>query len=173
MTAANVDDFLDGVDVVLDGVDFSVSKRGGWFSNRARAKGIPVVTAGPWGTVRPCWSFSPDGMSFDDYFDVNDQTSNRDALIAFAVGLAPRSTHGRYMDFSRVSFNRRRGPSLDVACQLCSALAVTEGHAFDFKRRGLAPAPVYRQFDPLPQSGSSQVGCVGETAGPCKGCDGP
>ncbi|MBK9695277.1 MAG: ThiF family adenylyltransferase [Elusimicrobia bacterium] len=148
VTAANVDDFLDGVDVVLDGVDFFCFEARRMVFNRARAKGIPVVTAGPLGYSSALLVFSPDGMSFDDYFDVNDQTSNRDALIAFAVGLAPRSTHGRYMDFSRVSFNRRRGPSLDVACQLCSALAVTEAMRLILKKEGLAPAPVYRQFDP-------------------------
>jgi molybdopterin/thiamine biosynthesis adenylyltransferase/nitroreductase len=148
VTAANVDDFLDGVDVVMDGVDFFCFEARRMVFNRARAKGIPVVTAGPLGYSSALLVFSPDGMGFDEYFDVDDQTSNRDALIAFAVGLAPRSTHGRYMDFSRVSFNRRRGPSLDVACQLCSALAVTEAMRLILKKEGLAPAPAYRQFDP-------------------------
>ncbi len=148
VTAANVDEFLDGVDVVMDGVDFFCFEARRMVFNRARAKGIPVVTAGPLGYSSALLVFSPDGMSFDDYFDVNDQTSNRDALIAFAVGLAPRSTHGRYMDFSRVSFNRRRGPSLDVACQLCSAVAVTEAMRLILKKEGQAPAPAYCQFDP-------------------------
>lgn len=149
VTAENVDAFLDGVDVVMDGVDFFCFEARRMVFNRARAKGIPVVTAGPLGYSAALIVFSPDGMSFDEYFDVHDGTPSREALISFAVGLAPRSTHGSYMDFSRVSFNRRRGPSLDVACQLCSAVAVTEAIRLILKKEGLAAAPVYCQFDPF------------------------
>lgn len=149
VTAENVDQFLEGVDVVLDGVDFFCFAARRMVFNRARAKGIPVVTAGPLGYSSALIVFSPDGMSFDEYFAVDDDTPAREALISFAVGLAPRSTHGTYMDFSRVSFNRRRGPSLDVACQLCSAVAVTEAIRLILKKEGLSPAPVYCQFDPF------------------------
>jgi molybdopterin/thiamine biosynthesis adenylyltransferase len=135
VTAANVDDFLDGVDVVMDGVDFFCFEARRMVFNRARAKGIPVVTAGPLGYSSALLVFSPDGMSFDDYFDVNDQTSNRDALIAFAVGLAPRSTHGRYMDFSRVSFNRRRGPVLGRGLPIVQRGGRHRGHAADPEKR--------------------------------------
>jgi molybdopterin/thiamine biosynthesis adenylyltransferase len=98
VTESNIDGFLDGVDVVLDGLDFFAIKARRLLFRRARERAIPVVTAGPIGFGTPFMVFTPDGMSFDEYFDLTDRTSTVDSYIRFYLGMAPQraspSIHG-------------------------------------------------------------------------------
>ncbi len=50
---------------------------------------------------------------------------SEEKYLAFALGLAPKAIQFRYMDTSKVSFKSKKGPSLNMACQLCSGLAGT------------------------------------------------
>lgn len=149
ISTENIDAFLDGVDIVLDGIDFFAFKARRLLANKAREKGIPFITAGPIGFSTALIVFTPDGMSFDDYFCVDDNTKLHECYIRFAVGIAPMATQRKYMDLTRVSFSHRRGPSLDLACQLCSAVVAAETIRVVLKRTGLEPAPQYYQFDSL------------------------
>lgn len=145
----NMDDFLKDSDVLIDGIDFfSVDIRRHLFG-RAREMGIPAVTSAPLGFSATVHVFAPDSMSFDDYFDMKDKMTYVEKLIAFAVGLAPRATHMKYMKLNFVSLKERRGPSLSIACNLCSALAATETINLILRKRPVKPAPHYFQFDPL------------------------
>src|SRR4051794_32791265 len=85
ISASNVDEFLEDVDVVLDGIDFFAYPIRRLIFNRAKKRGIPVVTAGPLGFSTALLIFTPDGMSFDEYFDVDDATPLRECLIRFAL----------------------------------------------------------------------------------------
>lgn len=148
ITDDNLDAFLEGVDVVVDGLDFFVFEVRRKLFNRARELGIPVVTAAPLGFSSALLVFTPDGMSFDEYFDVNDDTPDRRKYINFALGLAPNSTHSRYLDASVVDFDLGKGPSMNVGCQMCSAFAATETLRLILGRKGVKPAPFYLQYDP-------------------------
>jgi hypothetical protein len=113
----------------------------------ARQRGIWGVTAGPIGFSTAWLAFDPRGMSFDDYFDLRDGMSRHDQLISFAVGLAPSGIHTRAMDLGRVNLDARKGPSLALACQLCSGVASAEVVKILTGRGTVRAAPHYAQFD--------------------------
>jgi molybdopterin/thiamine biosynthesis adenylyltransferase len=147
ITPENVGDFLDNCDVLVDGIDFFELGIRRLLFREARQRGRWSVTAAPLGFSTAWLTFDPKGMSFDDYFDLNDSMSRVDQLIAFLVGLAPRATQRTYMDLSAADPARRRGPSAGLACQLCSGVTAAEVLKILLKRTPLRPAPAYSQFD--------------------------
>nr|NJM04333.1 hypothetical protein [Desulfobacula sp.] len=123
----NIDDFIEGVDIVLDSLDFFAFDVRRLLFNRAREKGIYVITAGPLGFSSAMLVFAPDkGMGFDEYFNIVAGMKPEEQYLAFALGLAPKATQFKYMDTSKVSFKSKKGPSLYISCQLCCAMAGTE-----------------------------------------------
>lgn len=147
-----VDEFLEGVDLVLDSLDFFAFDARRLLFTRAREKGVHVITAGPLGFSSAMLIFAPDqGMGFDEYFNITENMKSEDQYLAFALGLAPKAAQFKYMDTSKVSFKSGKGPSLNLACQLCSAMAGTEALRIILKRKGLKPVPYYFQFDPFVQ----------------------
>jgi molybdopterin/thiamine biosynthesis adenylyltransferase len=147
VTAADVGTFLDGVQVVVDGIDFfEIDVRRRVF-REARRRGIWALTAGPIGFSTAWLVFAPDGMSFDDYFDIDDSMSRLDKLIAFLTGLTPEATQRTYMDLSQVDTRTGRGPSSELACHLCSGVAAAETLKILLGRTPIQPAPCYFQFD--------------------------
>lgn len=148
VTVENLDAFLRGADVVIDGLDFfafSIRRR---LFMRARELNIPVITAGPLGFSTALLVFTPGGMSFDEYFDIREGMDEEECFLRFAMGLSPRGAHFRYIDSARVSLKRRKGPSSFIACQMCAAVASMEAVRLVLGRPGVRPAPAYLQFDP-------------------------
>lgn len=144
---ANMDEFLDGVDLYIDGLDFfAFDARRDVFAACA-AKGIPAITAGPIGMGAALLVFAPGGMSFDDYFGWGDLPDTEKAL-RFAVGLAPAMLHRGYLvDARAVDLAQRRGPSTSMACQICAGVAGTEALKVLLQRGTVRLAPHGTQFD--------------------------
>ncbi len=150
VTEENMDAFLDGVDVVIDGMDFFNIEMRRKIFKRAWDKHIHVITAGPMGFGSAFMVFAPDrGMTFDRYFDLYDEMSMDEKLIAFFVGLAPKAAQKNYTVPGSISMADRRGPSLGSGCQLCAAVAAAEAVRILLGKPGLRPAPHYFQFDPF------------------------
>ena len=147
ITGDNVEQFLDGADVLLDGVDFFSIEARRLLFREARNRGIWAVTAGPIGFGTAWLAFSPEGMTFDRYFDVHDGMERLDQLIAFAVGLTPRATHLRYLDLSKVDPESGAAPSVGLACHLASGVAATKVLKILLGRKPIRAAPRYFQFD--------------------------
>lgn len=147
VTRANVDEFLDGVDLYIDGLDFfAFDARRDVFAACA-AKGIPAITAGPIGMGTALLVFMPGGMSFDDYFGWGDLPDPEKAL-RFAIGLAPAMLHRGYLvDARAVNLAQRRGPSTAMACQICAGVAGTEALKLLLGRGPVRAAPYGLQFD--------------------------
>ena len=147
----NILEFMADADVLIDGIDFfSINERRLMFKE-ARDKCIYAVTAGPLGFSSAMLVFSPDGMSFDEYFDINDDMTYLEKIVAFGVGLAPASLHMNYLDLNKVDLNSKKGPSLVSACNLCSSLVLTEIMKIILNKKKLKSAPNYIQFDPFLQ----------------------
>jgi molybdopterin/thiamine biosynthesis adenylyltransferase len=147
ITPGNVADLLDGVDVVVDGIDFFAIEARRLVFREARRRGIWAITAGPIGFSTAWLTFSPTGMSFDEYFDLDDAMDRADQLVAFLVGLTPQATQRPYMDFREVDASTGRGPSAGLACHLCSGVAGAEVVKILLGRSPIRPAPWYFQFD--------------------------
>jgi molybdopterin/thiamine biosynthesis adenylyltransferase len=143
----NLGQFLDGVDVYVDGIDyFAFDIRRAVFA-ACRSRGIPAITAAPLGMGAALLTFTPDGMSFDDYFQIAGHPAAEQAL-RFLVGLAPSLLHGSYLaDPSRVRFGDQAGPSTPMACELCAGMAATQALKLLLGRGRVRAAPHGIHFD--------------------------
>jgi molybdopterin/thiamine biosynthesis adenylyltransferase len=146
---ANLDTFLQGVDIVVDGIDFFAFEIRRRLFKRAHELGIPVITAGPLGFSTAVLVFMPDGMGFDEYFDIHDELPEKHRYLHFAMGLAPRATHLAYLDRRFVDIHEKRGPSLHIACQLCAAMTATEVVRIVLGKGRVRAVPCFTQFDPF------------------------
>jgi molybdopterin/thiamine biosynthesis adenylyltransferase len=143
----NLDEFLDGVDLYIDGLDFfAFDIRQKTFA-RCAALGVPATTVAPLGMGAALLNFMPGKMTFEEYFQWGD-LPEIDKAIRFVVGLAPAGLHRGYLVVpSTVSFAERRGPSTIMACQLCAGIAATEALKILLKRGKVRAAPHGSQFD--------------------------
>jgi hypothetical protein len=147
VSASNLDAFLDGVDVYIDGLDFfAFEARRQTFEACAR-KGIFAVTAAPLGMGTGVLVFKPGGMTFEEYFGWAGADETEMAL-RFLVGLAPAGLHRGYLvDPSHVDLAARRGPSTAMGCYLCAGAAATETLKILLNRGKRVHAPHGYQFD--------------------------
>jgi molybdopterin/thiamine biosynthesis adenylyltransferase len=144
---ANLGEFLDGVDLYIDGLDFfAFDIRQQTFALCA-ARGIPATTVAPLGMGAALLNFMPGKMTFEQYFQWG-KLPEIDKAIRFVVGLAPAGLHRPYLvEPAAVSFAERRGPSTIMACQLCAGVAATEALKILLGRGDVRAAPYGMQFD--------------------------
>jgi hypothetical protein len=92
-------------------------------------------------------NFVPGGMTFDDYFRLNEGADSEKPL-RFLMGLAPARLQMAYLaDPSAVDLDSRRGPSTIMACQLCAGVAATEALKILLGRGPVRAAPWGYHFD--------------------------
>ena len=151
ISESNLDEFLDGVDVVIDGLDFFCFEIRRLLFKRAVEKGLHVITAGPMGFSGAMLIFSPGGMGFDEYFNIRPGMPDQEKYLSFALGLSPKATHVKYMDLKKVSLDSKAGPSLNASCQICSGMAAAEALKVMLGKGKVKPAPHYFQYDPYLQ----------------------
>lgn len=143
----NADAFLDGADVLVDGIDaFEIDLRRLLF-RKARERGIYALGAGPVGFSTVWVIFSPEGMSFDRYFDLSDGMTGVESFAAYVVGMAPSMLQRGYMDLAFLDYRNRTGPSAGLACHLASGVVAAEVLKILLGRGSVHVAPVYHQFD--------------------------
>jgi molybdopterin/thiamine biosynthesis adenylyltransferase len=147
VTSDNLDDFLDGVDLYVDGLDFFAFQARQQVFAACAAKGIPAVTAAPLGMGAAVLNFLPGGMSFSDYFRLDDGPEAEKPL-RFLIGLTPaRLQMGYLVDPSTVDLANQKGPSTIMACQLCAGVAATEALKLLLGRGPVRTAPRGYHFD--------------------------
>lgn len=147
VTPDNLDAFLDGVDLYIDGLDFFAFEIRQQVFAACAAKGIPAVTAAPLGMGAAVLNFLPGGMSFDDYFRL-ENGPEAELPLRFLMGLAPaRLQMGYLVDPSMVDLKNRKGPSTIIACQLCAGIAATEALKILLRRGPVRAAPKGYHFD--------------------------
>ena len=147
ITSSNLEEFLDGVDLYIDGLDFFAFEARQQVFAACAARGIPAITAAPLGMGAAVLNFLPGGMSFKDYFRLEDGTE-ADKPLRFLMGLAPaRLQMGYLIDPSAVDLANRKGPSTIMACQLCAGIAATEALKILLGRGQVHAAPWGVHFD--------------------------
>lgn len=144
---SNVGAFLEGVDLLVDAVDFFKLDARRVLYAACRERRIPVVVSAPLGMSATVHVFVPDGMSFEDYFDLRPGMSQVDELVAFLIGLSPALLHAPYIDMRHTNVAEQYGPSLGPAVMLCAGLLGIESVRILLNRPGLRPAPHYLQID--------------------------
>ena len=147
ITPDNAADFLADADILLDGLDFFAFEHRRQLFNTARDQGIHVVSTGPIGFSAILQIFSPDGMSFDRYFNVDDSLSREEKLLRFLVGIAPGGTHLKYIDKGKVKLGEGSGPSLGLAVQMAAGLAAAQVAKILIGRGPVPAVPYYFQVD--------------------------
>ena len=147
VTPGNLDEFLDGVDLYIDGLDFFAFEARQQVFAACAAKGIPAVTAAPLGMGAAVLSFLPGGMSFEDYFQL-DGCPVAETPLRLLMGLAPaRLQMGYLADPSAVDLANRKGPSTIMGCYLCAGVAATEALKILLGRGPVRAAPKGYHFD--------------------------
>jgi molybdopterin/thiamine biosynthesis adenylyltransferase len=143
----NLKDFLAGVDLYVDALDFfAFDARQQTFAACADL-GIPATTAAPLGMGAALLNFLPGRMTFEEYFQWGD-LPELDKAIRFVVGLAPAGLHRPYLVLPEaVNFAEKRGPSTFMACQLCAGIVATEALKILLGRGKVLAAPHGVQFD--------------------------
>jgi molybdopterin/thiamine biosynthesis adenylyltransferase len=144
----NVVEFLEGVDVYVDSLDYFAFSVRSLVFRACYERGIPAVTAGPLGMGVALLNFMPREMTFDAYFDWKDGDTDFSKAIKFLVGLAPSLPHRHYLvDPSFVDLHARKGPSTAMGCELCAGFAGTEVLKILLNRGKIRPAPHSIHFD--------------------------
>jgi molybdopterin/thiamine biosynthesis adenylyltransferase len=143
----NIQRFLEGVGVVVDGIDFFAFDHRRLLFNEARRKGLHVVTSGPVGFGSTLQVFAPGGMSFDEYFGISDGMNDLEKFVAFATGLAPAVLHRRYLDLSKIKLTAGQAPVVASSCILSSGLVAFEAANILLGWRPVKAVPHYFQFD--------------------------
>ncbi|HYF49651.1 MAG TPA: ThiF family adenylyltransferase [Planctomycetota bacterium] len=142
----NIGEFLSGVDVVIDGIEFFRIEDHRLLHRACRAAGIPVIVAGPIGYGSVVLVFTPQGCSFDEYFKLDDGMTHAEKIVAFGLGNAPGLVSD--VDPSHVDIENQRGPALVSACMLAAAAAATEVLKIVCGRGRFVPAPHGIYYDP-------------------------
>lgn len=143
----NLADYLDGVDLLIDAIDFFANALRPALYRAARERGIPVVCSAPLGAGASLICFKPGGMTFEDYFGFagcDDITM----AVRFMVGMSPRLPQRHYLAYPEiVDFVKHRVPSLGMACQFTAGMAVTAAMKLLLGRGGVKGAPHSAQYD--------------------------
>jgi len=147
INSSNLDSFLDGVDLYVDGLDFfAVEIRRQVFA-ACTEKGIPTITAAPLGMGAALLCFTPGSMSFEEYFRLEGHPE-KEQLLRFLVGLSPAMLQMGYLvDNSRVDFKAQKGPSTPMACDLCAGVTATNALKILLNRGKVLTAPYGLHFD--------------------------
>jgi len=147
VTPQNVDHFLSGADVYVDGIDFfAVGAREMVFA-ACHKQGVPALTAAPLGLGVGLLYFSPGGMSFEQYFQLAG-LGEQEKFVHFIAGLSPAMMQRSYLvEPSAVNFGARSGPSTIIACELCAGLMGASVMKLVLRRGALRAAPWVLQFD--------------------------
>jgi len=147
VTEDNVEEFLDDVDLYVDGLDyFAVSARRATFA-KCHEKGIPAVTAAPLGIGAAVLNFLPGGMSFEEYFRLEGK-SEMEQLLSFLIGLSPAMLQRTYLaDPATVDLANHKGPSTPMAVEICAGMAASQAMKILLKRGPVISAPWGQQFD--------------------------
>lgn len=139
-----LDRFLSGIDLVCDAMDYFIMSPRLALHRAARKKGIPVMNAGPIGFGAILHLTDPVGMTFEEYFGIEDHMTNNEMLARFGVGIDPAHLYRHYQDSPYLDFRNRAVSSLSSSCLLASSII------------GSAALPILlgRQsfFKPLPYS---------------------
>ena len=144
---SNVDDFLKNVDVFIDAIEFFEIGVHRLIINACRERGIPAIFGVPMGYGVGVLVYTSDGMSFDDYFDIDYQASLGLQCLKMALGSAPAGFHIKYIPPTAFDLDSRRAPSIASGCKLATGIVITKAITALLHPDELKPIPHYICYD--------------------------
>lgn len=143
----NIDEFLDDVDLYVDGLDFFVVDIRERVFAKCAERGIPAITAAPLGMGTAFLAFMPGKMTFEEYFRMSGQPT-REKLLRFLVGLSPAMLQMSYLvDPSAADFENHKGPSTPMGCDLSAGVMGSMALKVLLGRGKVPSAPQGLHFD--------------------------
>lgn len=149
ISPANIDSFLDGVQVVVDSLDFYCFQERFLLYSRARSRGLWVVTAPPLGFGFTLLNFDPAGMRFEDYFGFSPEMDERELVVSLVAGIAPRPFLMKYLNLGVTELGDRRLPSVGAAPFIIAGVIATEVVNIINRKTALLAVPSVLQYDAL------------------------
>ncbi len=147
ISTSNIDAFFAGADLYVDSLDFFALSARKLAFKKCEEKRIPAITAAPLGMGCAFLAFLPGGMTFEEYFKLEECTEE-EQLIRFLIGLSPSMLHRNYLvDISRADFKARKAPSTQMAINLCAGIAGTNALKILLGRGDVVTAPRGLHFD--------------------------
>lgn len=145
---SNIEQFLQGVDLYIDSLDFfAIDARRLVFAACAE-KGIPAITAAPLGMGTAFLCFMPGEMTFEEYFGMEGK-SESEQYLRFYLGLAPANLQSEYLvDPTRLDLNAKKGPSTIIGCTMSAGVAAAYAIKILLNRGDLVCVPEGMHWDP-------------------------
>lgn len=147
LDASNIDEFLSGVNLAVNGMDIFAVDMHPLLINSATARGLITVAAVPLGLGAGVLAFGPGGMSYENYFAISPNMSEEEKIIQFALGFAPEMYHLKYLDPQSINLKARKGPSSIAGCKLCAGFITTQALLALLHPQELHLAPWYTYLD--------------------------
>ncbi|MFH1128862.1 MAG: ThiF family adenylyltransferase [Candidatus Omnitrophota bacterium] len=144
----NVENFLDEVSIVVDGLDFfclAVRKK---LFDAARTRGLYILSCPIFGFGTALAVFSPQGPSFDRVF--GKVPEKIDAAYAINFGRTFFPVFPRYIDLGAYIEAMRKGrpiPSFATSCSLSGAVTASEALFILLNKRKPVCFPLIRHYD--------------------------
>ncbi|MEQ1602088.1 MAG: thiamine biosynthesis protein ThiF [Methylophilaceae bacterium] len=145
--ATNIDEFLSGVDLAVDGMDIFAVDMHPLLINAASARGIVTIAAVPLGLGAGVLAFGAGGMSYQDYFAIAADMTEEEKIIQFALGFSPEMYHLKYLDPKSINLKARKGPSSIAGCKLCAGFITTQALLALLHPQELKLVPWYTTLD--------------------------
>lgn len=147
ITEKNSDEFLEGVDLFVDGLDVSALDARAHLFKKCKEKGIPALTVAPVGMGAALLNFLPGKMSFEEYFGFDNKTEE-EKFMRLILGITPSFIQMKSLvDRTIVNPKERKGPSTPMGCQLASGVLGTQVLKILLHRKGILCAPTGLHFD--------------------------
>ena len=143
----NIDDFLTGVDVFIDAVEFFEIKTHRLLVNTCMERNIPVIFGVPLGFGAGVLVFKSGGMCFDDYFDIDYSTPLGLQALKMAIAVAPAGFHLKYILPSAFDLDSRKAPSISSGCKLVTGIVISKAILALVHPQELKPLPHYTCYD--------------------------
>lgn len=144
----NVNEFLDGCDVFVDALDMTALSARRKVYARCREIGVPIVLALPAGMGFVFFTFTPDGMSLEEWCRFEDAPPGLE-MVQYVAAILPDPTVFLPHMVEPSAFNPGSGvgPSLGIGLELCAGVMIGQTAKLLLGRGVIDPVPYYFEFD--------------------------
>jgi len=150
LTEENVEEFIEGADVVVDELDFFCLRVRKKLIDLSLASNRYVFSSMILGFGATLLVFSPDGPSFEDYYGPIPEEITFDRLMAYGLKCFPYiPDYVNLQEYTNALDYKRSLPSLVMPCSLSGAMLATDLISYLIKNKKPVTIPEVKQIDLL------------------------